>query len=217
MKKNLRMTLVALALAVGVTVSAQEKKVELGVKGGMNISNFSGDVQNTDAKIGFNVGVTLDYAFTNELYLLTGLEFTTKGAKTNVSESEYEYQNGYGYEHIEVIKGTFNPMYLQIPIHIGYKLDVTENTKLVFRAGPYIAYGVGGKVSAKQANEKESIGIFRTGLMKNFDFGLGLGVGAEFGKIGVNLGYDFGIINTWDVNEGSVRNGNFAISLGYKF
>lgn len=206
MKTNLKILLISIALLVGVTANAQDKKITAGVKAGMNVSNFSGDIQGTDAKVGFNVGVTLDYAFTNDFCLLTGLEFTTKGAKTD--------SDG-------LAKGTFNPMYLQIPIHAGYKLNITDNTKLVFRAGPYLAYGVGGKLSAKAGGESESIGVFRSGLLKNFDFGLGIGAGVEFGKIGVNLGYDFGLVNVWDLDswgvDGSIKNGNFNVGLGYKF
>lgn len=209
MKTNLKILLISIALLVGVTANAQDKKITAGVKAGMNVSNFSGDSDGADAKIGFNVGVTVDYAFTDEFYLLTGLDLTTKGAKASGDIDEYGYSG-----HAKI---TMNPMYLQLPIHLGYKLSVAENTKIVFRAGPYVAYGVGGKVTAKVGGQKGDTNVFRTGGLKNFDFGFGIGTGAEFGKIGVNLGYNFGVINIADSSEGTLRNGNFSIGLGYKF
>lgn len=83
MKMIARTTLIVAAILLTIGVSAQDKPLTFGVKAGMNISNFSGDFEDTKAKIGFNAGVTLDFALTNDLYLLTGLEFTSKGAKVN--------------------------------------------------------------------------------------------------------------------------------------
>ena len=83
MKMIARTTLIVAAILLTIGVNAQDKPLTFGVKAGMNISNFSGDFEDTKAKIGFNAGVTLDFALTNDLYLLTGLEFTSKGAKVN--------------------------------------------------------------------------------------------------------------------------------------
>jgi hypothetical protein len=135
----------------------------------------------------------LDYGFTPDVYLLTGLQLTTKGYKVGTGEDKY----------------TSNLMYLQLPVHAGYKLTVAEATKIVFHAGPYAAYGIGGKSGDDKSFEK--------GHAKRFDFGLGLGVGAEFGKIGVDLGYDFGLANVNDAGDGKVKNMNAYLSLGYKF
>lgn len=211
MKTSFKVIIVSiLTLLCSTQLNAQNDKVAFGVKAGMNVSTLSGDVNGADAKVGFNVGVTLDYAFTENLYLLTGLDFTQKGAKFKGAIDEIEYTGD--------AKLTLNPMYLQIPIHVGYKFEIAENTKLVIQAGPYLAYGVAGKAKAEASGVgSEKVGVFRSGLMKNFDFGLGLGTGVEFGKIGVKLGYDFGVINVWDADGVSVRNGNFHVGVGYKF
>lgn len=104
MKMIARTTLIVAAILLTIGVSAQDKPLTFGVKAGMNISNFSGDFEDTKAKIGFNAGVTLDFALTNDLYLLTGLEFTSKGAKVN-----------------EDTNLKMNLSYLQLPVHAGYK------------------------------------------------------------------------------------------------
>ena len=169
----------------------------------MNLSTITGDAtDDVKAKIGFNVGVTLDYTLTSDLYLLTGLELSTKGCKEDVGLSK---------------DATSNLMYLQLPIHLGYKLAVTDATKIVFHAGPYVAYGIGGKTKISESGVEVSVNSFGSNRVKRFDFGVGLGVGAEFGKIGVGLGYDFGLVNIVDVDNVSNKNANAYLTVGYKF
>lgn len=223
MKTTFRTCLVAIALLIGVNTYAQDNPITFGVKGGVNLSNFGGDgADGMDAKIGFNVGLTVDYALTQDLYLLTGLEFTMKGGKDEGSVSMIHPD--YGTISFSG-KENDNPMYLQIPIHLGYKLAVTDATKIVFRAGPYVAYGIGGKTKVEGKFIKDGTTIdldgdsdfFGKDMAKRFDFGLGLGVGAEFGKIGATLGYDFGLANIAPSGGGKVRNMNAYLTLGYKF
>lgn len=201
MKTMIKTCFIAVAILLGVNANAQDKPLEFGVKAGVNLSNMTGDINNTDAKVGFNVGVTMDYALSPDVYLLTGLELTTKG---------FKYTSSLG-------KVTLNPMYLQLPVHVGYKLAVAEGTKVVFHAGPYVAYGIAGKATVKNDLGKEKENVFSTGGLKEFDFGLGIGAGLEFGKIGVGLGWDFGLVNVWDADNVKVKNMNGYLSLGYKF
>ena len=85
MRTILKFSLVIIALSLVVNVNAQEKPATFGVKAGMNLSTITGDeTDDVKAKIGFNVGVTLDYTLTSDLYLLTGLELSTKGCKEDV-------------------------------------------------------------------------------------------------------------------------------------
>ena len=215
MKTIIKVCLAAIALFIGMNLHAQSP-ISYGIKAGVNLANFDIDgtdvVDDSDAKLGFNVGVTLDYAFTPEWYLLTGLEYTIKGAK---------FFDG----NLKANLG-----YLQLPIHAGYKLEVADNMKIVFHAGPYFAYGINGKYkdsdseigtdAFKKYLLEGGVGMYET-LHKRFDFGAGAGVGAEFGKIGVGIGYDFGLVNTgggaYDRRDEKVRNMNAYLTVGYKF
>lgn len=215
MKTIFKTILFATALLLTVNVTAQNSPIQFGVKAGVNLSNFGGDVEDSKAKVGFVGGITLDYAFTPDWYLMTGLEFAIKGAKTDYTDDGIK------------IKETATPMYLQLPVHVGYKLLVAENTKIVFHGGPYIAYGLGGKWKEKANGDEDEWDFFgseKEGGAKKFDFGLGLGVGVEFGKIGVGLGYDFGLANigrSYEDEYGKydfkIRNQNAYLTLGYKF
>lgn len=210
MKKTLtKLCLLAIISFVGINLCAQDNPVTWGLKGGLNLSSLSDDFSDGDVKAGVNIGVTADIAVAPNFFLLSGLEFTTKGTK------------GDGV--------TLNLSYLQIPLHVGYKLDVNEATKLVFGLGPYIAYGVDGSWKY-QGVSLDTFGDDAILKMKRFDFGLGLSAGVEFGKLVANIGYDFGLANICDFGDGIVidgfgelnrdlktKNANTYLTIGYKF
>lgn len=205
--KKMRIMLVVAMFALVSAVSAQ---TSLGVKGGVNMSNFYGDdLDDQNVKIGFHIGLAADYEFAYNSAIQTGLFFTTKGAK--YSESIGDATGDF----------TANPMYLQLPVHYAYKLDVTPGTRIVFHAGPYVAYDIGGKAKASGSignleAEVES-DVFGDNGLKRFDAGLGLGVGAEFGPILLDLGWDMGLVNIADSDNGDIKNQNAYLSVGYKF
>lgn len=199
-KVLIRLFFVILILAATTVVKAQ---VNLGVKGGINMSNIYGeDVTDTNVKFGFNVGILADYEFSYNSAIQSGLFLTTKGYKLDDDEDEIKV----------------NSMYLQLPVHYAYKLDVTPGTRIVLHGGPYLAYGIGGKIT--DGEEADTFGD--DGIFKRFDAGLGIGVGAEFGPILLDLGWDFGLADIYNDDffegeTGSVKNMNAYLSVGYRF
>ncbi|MBF6627472.1 MAG: PorT family protein [Proteiniphilum sp.] len=205
--KKMRLTAVVVMLAIVTAVSAQ---MSLGIKGGVNMSNlvYDDEVDDKNPKIGFNIGLAADFEFAPSVALQTGLFFTTKGFKAVNETIDAEY--------------TENLMYVQLPLHLAYKIDVMPGTRVVLHAGPYAAYGVGGSRKAEVGNlstEWDVDKIFGDAARqyKPFDAGVGLGVGAEFGAILVDLGWDMGLVNISNIDNGSVKNQNAYLSVGYKF
>lgn len=198
---RIKLILVAVitALTMGVgRVNAQENPVTFGVKAGVNLSTFGGDMKNTKSAFKYQFGITADIELAQKFYLLTGLDLQTKGVKYEPkSEPDIKY----------------NPMYLQIPVHLGYKIELLPGTKLVINAGPYIAYGIGGKAKGGGSSEK----IFGNDKFNRLDFGVGGGIGLEFGKFCVNGGYDLGLRNISDMKNTNIKNRNIYMTLGYKF
>lgn len=207
--KKMKFSILAAMLLVATVASAQ---LSLGLKGGVNMSNLYGDDLNDEnVKIGFNVGLMADYDLAYNMAIQSGLFFSTKGSK---------YSASYGSASVDV---SVNPMYLQLPIHYAYKLDVTPGTRIVFHAGPYAAFGVGGKTKVKGSLGSETLEIDGAdvfgddNLLKPFDAGIGLGVGAEFGAILVDLGWDMGLVNISNLSNGNIKNQNAYLSVGFKF
>lgn len=225
-----------MAAMIGVTY-AQE--ISFGLKGGVNMSNIYGEgAKDTRMKFGYQAGVAVDYELVPNVAIQSGLFLVTKG----YYHPTFEVDKTVG--DIK-IKGRFdrtsNAMYLQLPVHLAYKVDVAPEMRLVLHAGPYVAYGVGGKVTTKAFKgiagnvpsemqgavdavlkelDKNSVEMKtfdkETGL-KPFDAGVGVGIGAEFGSILVDLGWDMGLLNITKSKEVKAKNQTAYISLGYMF
>ena len=205
-----------------------EQKIVIGPRVGLNVSSLStdklGDDFDFDSKVGFNVGVAVEFPIVRSFYVNTGLFYTTKGAKEEVT---------YG---SETEKLTCNAGYLELPLYASYRLNFAEASQLQINFGPYFAYGVNGKAKYEytdaeypEDNEKydaDLFGVAKEGSdedkfgFKRFDCGLGVGLGYTFNRIYLGINYQFGLVNIADKKEwgvAKVKNNNFNISLGYNF
>lgn len=220
MKTFFKLSLLALSVIVGANANAQTTStteqgvLSYGVKAGINFAGFNGKgADGLDGKVGFNVGVFAEYTLPTNLYFLTGLDISQKGAKVEMEEDG------------ESSKNTYSPVYLQLPIHAGYKFSLSDNITLGLHAGPYLAYGIGGKVKEEYTfdgeTEKEEMDFFGSkekGGAKSFDFGIGLGANVDVNQFQVGMGYDLGLTNIDRYEaDAHLKNHNFFINIGYKF
>lgn len=193
MKKGLIFVLFALVSIVSYSQISWNAKV------GMNMSNFTGDMD-TDMRIGFNVGVGMEYQFSDMWSIQPSLMFTQKGAKQDEVK--------------------MNPMYLEIPVLAAARFAIADNQNIVVKAGPYFAFGIAGKEKYEAGGKSEKIDIFGDGDdqagMKRFDAGIGVGVAYEINKFFIDLTGEFGLTKLYD-GDGSGKNMNFSIGVGYKF
>lgn len=216
---------ILLFLLLATTSIAEEKKLTVSIQCGMNGSNLVSDIKKTKARLGYTVGVTIDYPLKNHFFFKTGLSLTKKGMKVTGEES-YEKlvyalnKLGYGNQEEEAYKTgrlIYNSLYLQLPLHLAYKVYTNDITKIVFDFGPYIAYGLGGKTSIRLGENKYEEDTFQENYMKRFDFGLGLGMSIELSKVVVSLGYDFSLTHSLKLADIKGRNSCFYVNLGYLF
>ena len=202
---------VAAVMAFGL-MNAQE--VKYGAKAGLNMSNFGGDAENTDMKIGFQIGGFAEIKISDKFAVQPELLFSTQGAKSEYSESE----PGYSYSEESTVKLN----YLNIPIMAKYY--ATE--KFYVEAGPQIGFLMSAKEdfdysetfmgTTDSGSTSEDI---KDGL-NSTDFGLGLGLGYNITEnVGAGLRYTAGLSNIYkDAPSGySVNNSNIAVSVAYTF
>lgn len=197
-----------------------EQKVIFGVRGGLNISNISGDVEgmdiDMDSKVGFRAGVSVDFPIVNSFYVNSGLFYTVKGAKSDTKDGADYY------------KTSLSAGFLELPIYASYRLNFAEESQLQVNFGPYLAFGVNGKLKEEAREDMElyenKMDLFGTdddqGGFKRFDCGLGIGLGYTFHKFYLGFDYQFGLVNlmdkeAWDGDTAKTR--NFNISIGYNF
>lgn len=200
--QKIKVTLLAVAILFGVQAKAQLIPISIGIKGGVNTSDFSGGL-NTSNRAGFNAGLTARLNLPANFYVGANAEITQKGAKL---------------KHFKSIEGSdveskANPLFLQIPVHLGYKYNLGLSARLRVEAGPYWAYGIGGKIKG----DGKKFDFFGDNTFKKNDFGFGVAVGFDFWKLGVDLGYDFGLTNLSHIEGTKARTRNGYLSFSYRF
>lgn len=175
-------------LAFGFT-NAQNFK--FGVKAGLNISTFTGDISDTSSKSGFAIGVFGEYKLTEKFALQPELLYSSLGAKNNMDN--YDLATAY-----------FN-------IPVLAKFYVSE--KISLATGPQIGFLTSAKL------KQGSISVDAKDTFNKSDFGFNFGAGYNFTKnISADVRYTLGLSNiAKDSGTDKVHNSNIAIALGYKF
>lgn len=244
MKKLFILAAVAL---MSLGVNAQEN-VKFDVHAGINMSSISvndngmelWDMEDGDTKmnVGFNVGVGVTFPVNDMFSLKSGLDFTMKGGKIEESyaEDDMSYEDTY----------TAKAYYLQIPVLASFGFNASDNLRIEANVGPYLAFGVGGKVTndyygtyqGEHDSFSEDFDLFGDkgwyvgedeepgdAGMKRLDVGLKFGADVIFSeRYKVGLSYDLGLTNIMDKKiwsdegvEGSLKTRNLSISVGYIF
>jgi len=230
-----------LSLCTIPVLNAQESKSpwSFGVKAGINFSDFSTDrggssSGDNNGKIGFNGGVTVEYALRNGFFLSSAMEFTTKGTDKTESGSFYFPDGRYFYGGLT--SDSRRMKYLQIPFTIGYRIPVSRKVNLAINAGGYFAFGLSGKGTMqswglKTEPHKGEVVTYIYNVEKSTkngdtDFGLLGGVGVEYMKFSLNYNYEFGLRDLYTASPSLTyansknmawKNRNVVISVGYKF
>lgn len=195
-----------LTVLLGVFAIAGFSQVKWDARFGMNFSNQT-KLDDTKALPGFTMGVGMDYGFTENWSLQSGLMITSKGFKVKEMGE----------------KLTVRPIYLDIPILAAYKFAISDNAKFVVNVGPYMAIGLGGKAKEHwDGGEDEKVFDDKGMDCKRFDLGIQYGIGLELGEhYLVNFTGQNGFITPYDFLDGydgdKPKNMSFAIGVGYRF
>jgi len=201
------------------TVATSDQSITFGIRAGVNFTNINGQqYDNSDfhgkLKTGFNVGVNAEIPLATDFYVQPGILFTTKGAKNKDND-----------------KIKYSISYLEIPINFLYKPELGDG-KLLLGVGPYVAFGVGGKLTNSSGKDmdfkfKNSISAseyLTDPYLKRIDFGGNLLAGYELSsRLSAQLNAQLGLIKINPKIEGvtndhtKLKNTGFGISLGYRF
>lgn len=184
--------LLVLAVVLLGAILPAAAQVEVSVNAGVGAAGWIGsDADNTDMKFGYRVGLGLDAPINNTWGFRSGLNFEGLGAK---------------------IGGvTAKPLYLEIPLMATAKMPVVDAVDVVFNFGPYIGFGVGGKLSS-DLGSSDAFGDYG---MNRFDAGLGLGAGVDVDHFRFGLDTRFGLTKVYD--DSNIHNFALLFSVGYKF
>ncbi|PXV65462.1 outer membrane protein with beta-barrel domain [Dysgonomonas alginatilytica] len=233
MKTFALLAISGISLCAAPVIKAQkaESPWTFGVKAGINSSTFNigngSTPNNTDGIIGFNGGVTMEYALRNGFFLSSGLEFTTKGADNGTSSYLSPAPNSLTYT---LSKDSRRLKYLQLPLTVGYRVPLSKDVNVTFNAGGYFAYGISGKGTYEtwevSRNEDGTTSVtsnrYESKKSGDTDYGLLGGVGLEYKRFSFNFNYELGLrtLHTGSASSGmntGWKNRNAAFTVGYKF
>lgn len=207
-------------------------QVQFGARAGINFSNViskdpDGNKADYTLNPGFHVGATVDIAIADEFALQPGILFTQKGFQSEIITPTVTTASTATSHHIEV------------PVNFIFKPEVGVG-KLLLGAGPYVAYGVGGRFIRtrkdwyKPVEDAEPIiltekinkriqfledlsdeDLSRIQLSKPFDYGANLLAGYEFkGKYSAQLNAQLGLANIEPTKSGA-KTGSKYKNVGF--
>lgn len=211
-------------------------KAQLGVRAGFNAYNVisrdgNGNELYGDPKLnpGFHVGITYDYLIANDIYIQPAALFSTKGYRLkSVGESSS-------------LESYMNPYYIEVPVNILYAPKLGKG-RLLLGAGPYIAYGIGGRGQNYVKNIQDGVVVrsdqsanlqfvddtddLKTGKWaygKTWDYGVQILEGYEFNeRLSFQVNAQLGLADIYPDNKGvkssnKLKNIGFGLSVGYIF
>lgn len=172
---------------------ANAQDVKFGAKAGLNYSTFTGDVENVDAKVGFQVGGFVEIKVSDKFSVQPELLYSSLGAKTDILGTTV----------------TNSADYLVVPVMAKYYVA----DKFSIEAGPQVGFLLSAKLKA------DGDSVDAKDAFESTDFGLNLGAGFDFTEnISAGLRYTAGLSNiAKDSGDAKVQNSNFALALSYKF
>ena len=182
---------------------AQMDDSRIGIKGGLNISNFYRDnVGDQNARIGFNVGLFTELAVGESFSIQPELLLSTKGNRATYGNSgsllQGEVKSNLTYIDIPVLaKATFGEV---INVHVG----------------PYASYLIGANVSTDGDLGNGSRELNRDNF-KSWDYGLAAGLGVDLNAVTIGARYNLGLVNVakTTVAEGVLDNSKNSVLQFY--
>ena len=168
MKKSM---LIICTLMLCATVTAQTKKVRLGVKAGLNISSLSFDESeiNSSNKSGFAAGLMAEIPVAEKFSIQPELVYSQQGMKFSYSDAEVENSH---------YKSTISLNYINIPVMLKYYFVKGFS----IQAGPQI----GILLKAKNEYQDNFLGYENRENLNLKDYTNGIDTSVNFG-----LGYQF--------------------------
>ncbi|GAP71191.1 hypothetical protein SAMD00024442_1_4 [Candidatus Symbiothrix dinenymphae] len=191
---------------------------KFGITGGLGLLKFYVDEPTNnepDATFGFQAGLIVDFPLSESFSLVPELLYAQRGAD---------------FSDIAV-SGTSTIMtlnYLQLPVNVMYKKEMTPSSNFLLFAGVYAGYGIDGKSEVENYSDGEysvddgSSGDLKFGSGEDeinpLDFGINAGLGFLFGDIFfVKMQLSKGVTNISNSPNTTITNFRYGIDIGFFF
>lgn len=217
-----RLLFVILTLCVCIGLSAQaywdaaraNKLFTFGIRGGIAFSKQYNTqkyyTMDLNHRLGFHLGVEVDWNVCRSLSANLGLKIIQKGFKRDLSNERIS------------LKVNNNATYLEIPVIASYRIALSDAAQFQLNVGPYFAYGLGGNYivdfSDADDNVKDKTNSFdKYDGLRKFDFGLGYGCAITLSHLYFGVNYEHSLTKLGQDSRNGAQNSSIVISLGYNF
>ncbi len=179
-----------MCLLMSTAVMAQDHHSNIGVKGGLNLSNINGNGK-ADLKPGLHLGLLTHIHLTDQFAFQPEIMYSAQGTKFGGSDN------------------SLNLDYINIPLLFQYMFD----NGFRLQAGPQVGFLVNAKT--KSANTTVNV----KDAYNSLDLGLSIGGSYVFVDTGFGLDarYNHGLSNIYDSNTLNATNRGFQLGVFYLF
>ena len=185
------------------TFQALQAQIRFGQIFGVNLATMTlkTEGKNYVPKIspGIHFGGALEIPIAGNLIFQPALLFSAKGSVYETDSVEF----------------SISPIYLEVPVMLFYSIG-SENLRLTFYAGPYVACGIGGNTLATGGQFKNiSFGNGEYDDLERFDIGMNMGAGLYIKGFLISAQYGSGLTNLAPSSKADteIKNRVIAISL----
>ena len=152
-----KLILAIVTMLAATTLATAQMRPSVKVEAGLNLSQqwlslasreSKGDVLpiNVDWLAGYRIGLGVELDLKNGFYFNPGLCFLSRGFKrVDVVENEIS-------RDISSSITTTKTLWLhnvEVPLHVGYRVPISSDITLSLQAGPWLAYGMAGKLTTR--------------------------------------------------------------------
>lgn len=189
-----KLVLLFAIIAIGTSSFAQE--IKYGVKGGLNLANFSGDDMNGDSRADIYFGGFMRLKLTKSLAFQPEIVYSRQGSKDDREESNLQFKTNF----------------LNIPLLLRAKMFGTD--KLYAIAGPQI----GIHLSSEFEEDGDTAKYDKA--MRDMDFSVAIGLEYKLNKqFSIDIRYNFGLSEIFndDYVEIDAKNSVFQVGIAASF
>jgi hypothetical protein len=197
--KRLLVVMIVLACFSG---SALAEGMTYGIKAGVNLADFSGDIEHNERKLGFSGGLFLNYAFTEIFSVQPELLFMMRGTK-----------------HEQLENTAYHLTYFEVPVLVKLSLP----TGAAFLPHAFVGPSFGFLIDATEeyANIENDIKDY----INSVDYGMVIGTGFDYmigaGRLLFDARYSFSLANILEEEENEdddeLKNSGITIMVGYGY
>ena len=206
MKRLIMVTFVILLVSALSSVSVFAQRIKVGLKGGVNLANFSEIDNELDEYAEYRIvvcgGGFISLGISESLAIQPEVLFTGKGAlyeETFLGES---------------IRLKMKLDYLEIPLLLKLSVPPQSQSKLIIFGGPAIAIKLSAKSTLEVLGEIEET-ILED--VKNNDYGIVVGAGFDFGGFVIEGRYTIGLTPIDGDEETDIKNRVISFMAGVYF